>query len=259
MDQITQPIKRMGAGKIAVYIVLILALSAVAIISIVRDRIVNYPQNSVSVTGQGKVTYQPDIAIITLGVQIDKVAKPDEALNQLNDKITKIVAAIKALGIATEDIVTQSYSLYPQYDYVNNVSSLSGYSANQQITVKARDIKVSPDKTSKVIAEASKAGANQVLGISFDVSNLDDLKQQARVEALGDANNKAIKMASAAEVKLGEITGWWENYLQGPGQSQNYYGGSDKGGLGGGGSVSATIPTGSYEIVMEMNVNYKLK
>ena len=136
MDQIMQPIKKMGGGKIAVYIVLILALASVAIISIVRDRIVNYPQNSVSVTGQGKVIYQPDIAIVTLGVQIDKVAKPDEALNQLNDRITKIVAAVKALGIAPEDIVTQSYSLYPQYDYINNASNLSGYNANQQITVK---------------------------------------------------------------------------------------------------------------------------
>jgi len=257
MDQIMQPIKKMGGGKIAVYIVLILALASVAIISIVRDRIVNYPQNSVSVTGQGKVIYQPDIAIVTLGVQIDKVAKPDEALNQLNDRITKIVAAVKALGIAPEDIVTQSYSLYPQYDYINNASNLSGYNANQQITVKVRDIKVSPDKVSRVLAEASKAGINQVLGISFDVSNLDDLKQQARIEALGDANNKAIKMASAAEVKLGRITGWWENYVQGPGQGVSYY--ADKGGLGGGGSVSATIPTGSYEIVVEMNVNYKLK
>lgn len=258
MDQITQPIKKVGAGKVAVYIVLIVALALVAIVSIVRDRIVNYPQNSVSVTGQGKVTYQPDIAIVTLGVQIDKVAKPDEALNQLNDKITKVVAAIKALGIAPEDIVTQNYSLYPQYDYVNNVSSLSGYSANQLITVKVRDIKTVPDKVSRVIAEASRAGVNQVSGVSFDVSSLNDLKQQARVEALGDANAKAVKMASAADVKLGEITGWWENYVQGPGQGAMYYGGSDKGGMGGG-SVSPNIPSGSYEIIEEMNVTYKLK
>jgi len=250
------------AAKIVIGVVLILAITAVAIVSIVRDRIVNYPQNQVSFTGQGKVAYQPDIASITLGVQIDKVAKADDALNQLNSKIKNIVAAIKGQGVAPEDIITQNYSLYPQYDYANNISSLSGYNANQQIIVKVRDIKNNPDKASQVIAEATKAGVNQVLGINFDVSNLEELKQQARIKAIGDASGKAGSMASAAGVRLGEIVGWWENYVQGPGANGTSYIG-DKGGAGGigagGGNSSPTIPTGSQEIIIEMNLNFKLK
>ena len=104
--------------KIIITVFLILAITSITIVSIIRDRIVNYPQNQVSVIGQGKVVYQPDIATITLGVQIDKVNKADEALNQLNSKIKNIVAAVKGQGIAPEDILTQNYSLLPQYDYV---------------------------------------------------------------------------------------------------------------------------------------------
>lgn len=251
-----------GVAKVAIAIILILAIAAVAIISIVRDRIVNYPQNQVSIVGQGKVSYQPDIAMIALGVQIDKAAKADEALNQLNGKIKNIVSAINGAGVASEDIVTQNYSLSSQYDYADNISTLSGYNANQQIVVKVREIRNNPDKVSQVIAAATKAGINQVLGISFDVSNLEDLKQEARTEAIADANAKAGKLAGAAGVELGKIVGWWENYVQGPGVNNNsYYGGSDKGGLGGAGgsSASATIPTGSQEIIMEMNLSYKLK
>jgi len=245
--------------KAAIGIILILAITAVAIVSIIRDRIVNYPQNQVSVAGQGKVAYQPDIATINLGVQIDKAAKADEALNQLNSRIKNIVAAVKGQGVAPEDIITQNYSLYPQYDYANNVSTQTGFNANQQIIVKVRDIKNNPDRVSQLIAEATKAGINQVLGISFDVSNLDELKQQARLKALADANSKAAGMASAAGVRLGDIVGWWENYVQGPG-ILSY--GSDKGGMGGAsGAISAapTVPAGSMEVIVEINLNYKLK
>ncbi len=241
-------------------IVAMILVTGIVVVSIVRDRIVNVPQNQVTVVGQGKISYQPDIANVTLGVQIDKVAKAEDALNQLNDKSTKIVTAIKALGISDADIQTQNYSLSAQYDYVNNVSSVSGYNANEQLVVKVRDIVNKTDLISKVIAEASKAGANQVNGISFTVSNLEDLKQQARVMAIADAKVKANSMASAAGVGLGDIVGWWENFVQGPGSSGTGSGVADgKGGAGGSGSVLPTVPTGSQEIIMEMNLSYKVK
>lgn len=262
MENIMMPNRKFGVGKIAVAIILILVLGGIAAVSILRDRIVNYPQYQVSVTGQGKVSYQPDLANITLGVQIDKAAKADEALNQLNIRIANIVSAVKAQGIAPEDIVTQNYSLYPQYDYKDNVSTVSGYNANQQISIKVRDLKNNPDKISKVLVEASKAGTNQVLGIGFDVSNLEELKQEARLKAMADAKLKASDMASAAGVKLRDIIGWWDNVVQAPGTASSYsdYG---KGGAasGGGGSsyVASTIPSGNQEIIVEVSVSYRLK
>lgn len=248
------------AFKLVMGILLIVAITSITIVSIIRDRIVDNQQNQVSITGQGRIAYQPDIATVTFGVQIDKVSKAEDALNQLNEKIKKIVAAVAGQGISQDDIITQSYTLYPQYDYVGGVSVPSGYNANQQIAVKVRDIKNNPNKTSSVIAEASKAGVNQVIGISFDVSDLESLKQQARVLAIADAQSKAGNMSKAAKVKLGEVVGWWENYVQGPGIATQTYLGSDKGGMGGAsGAVSPTVPTGSSEIVMEMNISYKLK
>ena len=261
-DQNVMPKKKFGAGKTTVAIILILVLGGIAIVSILRDRIVNYQQNQVAVSGQGKVTYQPDLATIVLGVQVDKAVKPEDALNQLNNKIKNIVAAVKGQGIAPEDIVTQNYFLSPQYDYVNNVSTVGGYTANQQISVKIRDLQKNSDKVSQVLAEAGKAGANQVLGITFNVSNLEDLKQQARALAIADANTKAVKLARVAGVRLGKIVGWWENYVQGPGQGSSYYADGKGGasGIGGGASYSSpTIPSGSQEIIVEMNLNYRIK
>ena len=261
MEQ-NQNIRGWGVFKSVITVVIVLAITGIAMVSILRDRIVNQPQNQVTIIGQGKVAYQPDIANVTLGVQIDKVAKADDALNQLNDKINKIIAAIKVLGVDPADIQTENLSLSPQYDYNNSVSALSGYSANQQLIVKIKNIKDDQTQLSKIIAEASKAGANQILGIAFDVSNLEDLKQQARIGAIADAQGKASRLAEAAHVRLGDIVGWWENVVQAPGGNNPLYSG-DKGGVGGGagaGNVSTpTIPNGSQEVIVEMNLSYKLK
>ncbi|MFA5029315.1 MAG: SIMPL domain-containing protein [Patescibacteria group bacterium] len=245
--------------KAIIALLALIAITAVVIISILRDRIVNQQPWQVAVVGQGKVAYQPDIADVTLGVQIDKVAKAENALNQLNDKVNKIIAAVKAAGIPPEDIQTQNYSLYPQYDSPDNVMSLSGYNANQQLLIKVRGIDKEPERVSKVVAEATKAGVNQVVGVSFDVSNLEELKQQARIKAIGDAQIKASSLAAAARVRLGKVIGWWENIIQAPGIGNAYYG--DKGGMGGGLGTGATssLPTGSQEVILEINLNYQVR
>lgn len=251
-----------NSGRILKFVLLVLALVCLAgiiTVSILRDRIVNKQYRQVTITGQGRVSYEPDIAIVTLGVQIDKVAKAEDALNQLNSKVNSIIAAIKAAGISEENIQTQNYSLMPQYDYKNNVTVVGGYSANQQLAVKITGYDKDQAKLSQVIAVASKAGANQVLNLSFDVSNLNDLKQQARIKAIDDARAKSGALAAAADVKLDDISSWWENLLQAPTPySSNYSGAMGAGGIGGGGGVPQT-PSGSKEIIVEIGVTYNLK
>jgi uncharacterized protein len=228
-------------------------LATIVIVAIVRDRIVNQPQAQVSVAGMGKVSYQADQATVTVGVQVDKVFAAEGALRQLNDKVAKVVAAIKNAGIASADIETENYSLYPQYTYLNGASLPSGYSANQQLSIKVRNLGENNTGVSAVVAAATQAGANIVSGVAFDVSNLDELKQQARVLAIADAKSKAGVLAKAAGVELGEILGWWENQVQVPGP-QPYADG--KGGASG--AATPTVPSGTQEIVIEVSLNYRI-
>lgn len=243
--------------KLVVIITGMVLLASIVILAILRDRIVNQPQYQVTVVGQGKVSYQPNVANITVGVQIDKVAKADEALKQLNDKMNNVIAALKMVGIKEENLKTQNYSLLPQYDYVNNVSTLGGYNANEQLMIKVENVKDDSSLVGKVVEAASKAGANQIVGISYDVSNLEELKQQARIKAISDARTKANVLARAASVRLGDIVGWWENLIQAPGVSSPYY--DAKGGMGGGGTTVSSLPNGNQEIITEINVSYRIK
>lgn len=246
-------------GKIAIKVIGLVLLAAVIVCAILRDRIVNQQFKSVTISGQGKVAYAPDLAIVTLGVQIDKVAKPEEALNQLNAKVTDIIAAVSATGIPAADIQTQNYSLYPQYDYKDNVSTVSGYNANEQLVIKVGGYDKDPGKLSRVIAAASKAGANQVNSLSFDASNMNDLKQEARVKAIADAKAKSAALAGIAGVELEDITGWYENLVNpvSPYSTADYYG---KGGMGGANvSASPQTPAGDREVVIEVGITYNIK
>jgi uncharacterized protein YggE len=269
-------------GHYLVAIIAILMLGAIVIVAILRDRIVNNQFRQITVMGEGKVSYQPDTATVNLGVQIDKVAKADDALNQLNAKMAKVIAAVKALGIADEDIVTENYSLVPQYDYgpitpmsysseavgavatpaigggggSASVLKIINYSANQQLDVKVKDLKNNQNLLNKVIGEATKAGVNQILGITFEASNLEDLKQQARVKAIGDAKGKAVALATAAGVQLKDITGWYENFVKGGG-----YGEASALGVGGagGGAPMPQVTVGGNEVVVDIGVTYNIK
>lgn len=90
--------------------------------------------------------------------------------------ITSVIAG--TLAIPMEDVQTQNLSLYPEYDYIDGVSRPGGYTASQQISIKIRNLSGgSNDLVSRIITESSKAGANEVLGVSFEPSNLNDLKQ----------------------------------------------------------------------------------
>jgi hypothetical protein len=245
--------------KFVLLLVGLLLLAGVITISILRDRIVNPSLQQVTVTGQGRVAYAPDLAIVTLGMQIDKAKTAEEALSQLNSKMENITKAVKALGVTDGDIQTQNYYLNPQYDYVDSVSKVSGYNANQQLVIKITAYDQDASRLNKVIAAASKAGANQVAGLTFDSSNMNNLKQQARVAAIKDAKNKSGELASAAGVELKNISGWWENVVQPSPYTAAYPYSYDQGGKGGAGVSDPQISAGSHEVIVEVGVSYNIK
>jgi uncharacterized protein len=243
-------------ARSAIVLVGMLLLAGIITVAILRDRIVNQPQWQVSFTGQGKVTFTPDIAKVNMGVQVDKKAKAEDALKELDEKMKKIYQAVEKLGIAKEDVEMQNYTLLPQYDVVNNQNKLTGYSANQVVIVKVKDIANNPDMTSKVVSAASQAGVNQINGIGFEPSDLNALKDQARLKAINDAKEKARELSVALGVKLGDIVGWWENYNP---QPVPYYGDYGGGGIGGGAGGGGIIQSGSHELTLEVTINYKIK
>ncbi len=232
-----------------------LLLAGIIIVSILRDRIVNQPYREVSITGRGTVEYVPDIAKVTLGVHVEKPTA-QAALTEMNAVIDRVIPAIEALGVSRDSISTANLSLYPQYYYPSEMpSQISGYTADQQLTIELA-IASSTDIVGKAIQAASIQGVNQVNSVTFDASNIEDLKQQATLEALTDARGRAQTLADAAGIKLGRTLGWWANPISVPGNPMPYYDSYGYGGDMGGGT---TVPAGTSEVIIEVNLNYSTK
>jgi len=155
---------------------------------------------AISVTGEASVSAAPDQAQIDSGVTSDaKTAR--EASEANNAAMGKVLLALKATGIEEKDFQTSRLSLQPQYaPNRSGPSPVVGYRASNRITIRVRDIA----KVASVIDTLVGAGANELGGINFVVSQASKLLDSAREQAIADARRKAEIYASAAGVSLGE-------------------------------------------------------
>jgi hypothetical protein len=155
----------------------------------------------VTVTGEATVAVAPDAAMIRIGVSSqDKTAR--EASDANAKQMTAVLAAIKSNSIAERDIQTSRLSLQPQYDpNKGGTARLTGFQATNQVTVRIRDI----GNLAAVLDSAISAGANEMSGIEFIVSEQSKLLDRARDEAIVDAHRKAELYAKAAGSRLGHV------------------------------------------------------
>jgi len=158
------------------------------------------PPPAISVTGEATVSVAPDLAQIDGGVISDgKTAR--EASEANNAAMGKVLLALKGAGIEEKDYQTSRLSLQPQYAPNRTGSSpITGYRASNRVTIRLRDV----TKVANVIDVLVSAGANDIGGINFTVSQPSKHLDEAREKAVADARRKAEVFAKAAGVTLGE-------------------------------------------------------
>jgi uncharacterized protein YggE len=124
-----------------------------------------------------------------------------------------LFAALKKLGVADKDIQTSNFQVSPQMTQAaNQAPRLSGYQVNNQVRVHLADV----GKLGGALDVLVTAGANQMNGIDFTISNPAPLLDQARTQAVADAKAKAQTYAQAAGVSLGAILSISESDNSGP-------------------------------------------
>jgi uncharacterized protein YggE len=158
------------------------------------------PPSAISVTGEASVSVPPDQAQIDGGVSTEaKTAR--EASDANNAAMGKVLLALKGAGIDEKDYQTSRLSLQPQYaPNRSGPSPVVGYRASNRVTIKLRDV----TKVASMIDVLVGAGANDIGGINFMVSQASKLLDEAREQAIADARRKAQIYAKAAGVTLGE-------------------------------------------------------
>ena len=154
--------------------------------------------NTISVTGSGSASMQAGEATVTLGVQTQDESAV-EAVRLNAELMNDVIASIEALGLTEEDMRTVSYSVSPVYAK-DSYNLVIGYRVVNMIAVEMTDMGL----IGEVIDAAAGNGANRIQGVSFGLSdeNREELKTQAYLAALGDAEEKAGLIAERLDLTL---------------------------------------------------------
>lgn len=153
------------------------------------------------VSATGRVTRTPDLATIRAGV-VTQAATAAAAAGENAARMAKVVAALKAAGIADRDLSTSNLSLSPQYRYVENRPPVvTGYQASNTVSVRFRDIARSGRVLDALVAE----GANQIDGPALSLDKPDEALDAARTDAIARARARAELYARAAGLRVERI------------------------------------------------------
>ena len=166
-----------------------------------------------SVVADAQVSRAPDIATLSAGVVV-QAADANAAMRANAAQMNKVMAAIKAAGIADRDVQTSGVSLYPQYRYVENQPpAITGYQASNTVNVKVRDM----SRLAATLDALAASGANQINGPTFEIDQPEDAYDEARVAALAKAQARAKTYADALGLRVRKIVSIQEGGAQQPG------------------------------------------
>ena len=160
-------------------------------------------EEGIWVTGEGEVMVVPDIATLRLGIEAQE-ATVAEAQSQATEAMDRVMAALTDNGVAENDIQTQYFSIRQITRWVDEEQVVVGYRVTNMVTTRIRDI----DKAGIIIDAVAEAGGDltRIDSIGFSVDDPSAYYEQARQEAMADANAKAEQLAELAGVTLGKAT-----------------------------------------------------
>jgi uncharacterized protein YggE len=205
------------------------------------------PEHTISVAGSGKVTVVPDMATIRLGVALErntaKAARQAAAV-----QMTKVVDAIRALGVDEKDIATSQVSLQPVYNYPQNgTPRIRGYQLSNVVTVTVRDL----EKVGDVLDDGVIAGATSVDGIGFDVEDRTAAEAKAREAAVKDAKAKADVLASGVGVQITGVASMSETV-----STPVWYGDAERLGAMAADTAATPVMAGTTDVTIDVQVSF---
>ena len=157
---------------------------------------------SVSTTGQGEVSAQPDMARVTLGVDARRKSLA-EARAEVTAAVDRLLALTRELKIDPKYVNATRLQVRPEYAWIEQGQKqvLQGYFVGRQVEVELHDL----DQLGPLLERAVTAGANQVGDASLDSTRRKEFERQTMTLAVQDAAANAGTLATAAGARLGPV------------------------------------------------------
>jgi uncharacterized protein YggE len=205
----------------------------------------------ITVMAQGKATAKPDLAQITIGVE-SRNAEAQVAVEENDERMADVMAAILELGVAEEDVQTVDYSVRAEIDWQDDEQRVIGYVVDNSVLVKLRQV----DKAGDVLDAATGAGANNIYGIRFTFDDPTALREEARADAMAQARDKAQALAQLAGVGLGKPRYINESFTESPPYYLEPIYATAERAVGGG---ATPVQPGELEVSVQVQVTFDIR
>lgn len=206
-----------------------------------------------AVAGTGKAVAKPDVARVHLGVVSGPRTTAEAALEIVAERFEAVLKAVRAVGVAEDDIRTTNLSINPVYDFASGRQIPRGFEASETVEVTIRDLK----KVGEVVSRATVEGVNQAGGVNFEVDDIEKVRLEAQQKAIEDAKSKADELVKTLGVRLGRVKTFAAHDAGGP---IPLYARAESLPAGVGGDTAVPpVPAGTQEIVVNVTVTYELR
>lgn len=157
---------------------------------------------SITVMGEAVLMVEPDQAEIDIGVVTQAKTAP-EAGGENAERAARVIAALKKLPAAADEIRTGGYTLTPSYRYPKEGGKpeIVGYTATNVVRIRTGALK----SVGNLIDTAMRSGANRVQRLVFTLKDEQAAQQDALREATVKAKAKAEEVARALAVTVVRI------------------------------------------------------
>lgn len=177
-----------------------LLLSALTLVSMAHAQDTADTPRTISVSGEGTVSVEPDQATVRFGV----VTQDDDAevAREENAEVaSRAMNTIRDLGIAERKIRMETLRLQPRREYNRETRSYDerGYEAVRQVVVEVDDLELLPTLVARIVQQ----GANRLDGISYGVADREAVRSEALAEAAQQAQAKAQLLAQTLGAQVG--------------------------------------------------------
>ncbi len=159
----------------------------------------------ISVTGTVTTSVDPDLLVITFGVETQEIIAKD-ALDTNSKTMNDIIEVVQSTGVLEDDISTSRFNIYPVYEgYEDPIvkrwkQELTGYKVTNTITVDPVKLNLAAD----IIDSGVTSGANRVDNASFTLSQEKhlELKDELIEKAIINAKTKAENALSPLDYSI---------------------------------------------------------
>ncbi len=164
----------------------------------------NFPH--IVTTGYGEVVATPDIATFTVKV-VETAMSAEQAKSSADKVVQRYLDALEKNEVSRDDVSSSNLYLAPQYHYPKSGQpELIGYRATRNIDVTVNDI----SRLNVLLDTALQSGITHIENVQLKVKNEQKYKDQARLAAIKNANEKATSLAAGFDKELGQV--WRVSY-----------------------------------------------